>query len=60
LQKLTLECYKAKCVCKNCENKGICNNINPLARNEYAIKPVKYAVLKIIENIGIPNNDNKL
>lgn len=52
---ITLECYKRNMVCEGCPNNTdyLCNK--PVWNNNpYRIKNIKYAVMRIIANIGEP------
>ena len=49
-----VECYQRHCICNNCKYLYYCNN--PIKKhNDYGIKPLKYAVLKLFSRHGAPN-----
>jgi hypothetical protein len=52
----TLCCYKYKTNCGLCPNSIVCEKYVK-TKNEYNLKPVKYAMLKTLEKIGKPRGE---
>jgi hypothetical protein len=50
----TAICYHNNLCCANCSNRQVCDNYS-FSKNEYGIKPVKYATIKTYQNIGKAN-----
>ncbi len=51
---ITRTCYKRGMICEGCPNLEVCS-IQPWNKNPVGIKNIKYAVMRILKNIGEPD-----
>lgn len=54
---LTRFCYERRCRCQGCCEFNNACRYKPMHINEYKLKPVKYAVIMTVRNIGVPNDE---
>lgn len=52
-------CWKNNCTCEGCSEKRICDSVKPMAHIPYKMKPMKYAVMNLVKNVGTEGLDER-